>query len=172
LIATARETTNGARVAPFVRLLAGRLRHNPAMERVRCCLLLSMLPALAACDGAGPARVPVATPVSASAMEFRGERPCVDCDGIQAWLRLEQQGDSRRYRLIEHYRSGSRERRFDDEGEWQAEGELLRLRSRDGGERVYAQLADGSLQARDARGQPLPAAADDVMVPVTFDRMR
>ena len=40
---------------------------------------------------------------------------------------------------------------------------------RDGGERVYARLADGALEARDAQGQPLPAAADDVMIPVTFD---
>ena len=132
-----------------------------------------MLLALAACDVTAPSRAPAATvPTSTSAMEFRGERPCVDCDGIQAWLRLEQEGASRRYRMIEHYRGGGRERQFADEGDWQAEDDLLRLRSRDGGERVYAHLPDGSLQARDARGQPLPAAADDVLMPVTFDSMR
>ena len=105
-------------------------------------------------------------------MEFRGERPCVDCNGIDAWLRLEQEGRARRYRIVELYRSGERERRFEDQGEWRAEGDLLRLRSRTGGERVYARLPDGALQARDAHGRPLPAAADDVMVPVTFDTMR
>ena len=48
----------------------------------------------------------------------------------------------------------------------------LMLVSRAGGERVYARLADGALQARDAHGRPLPAAADEVMVPVTFDTLR
>jgi hypothetical protein len=49
---------------------------------------------------------------------------------------------------------------------------LLRLRSGNGGERVYARIADGGLQARDARGMPLPAAADDVMMAVTLDTAR
>ena len=105
-------------------------------------------------------------------MEFRGDRPCADCSGIASWLRLEQEGEARRYRMIEHYRSGERQRQFEDEGEWRAEGDTLRLRSRAGGERVYALLADGALQARDAHGRPLPAAADEVMVPVTFDTLR
>lgn len=105
-------------------------------------------------------------------MEFRGERPCVDCNGIEAWLRLEQQGRQQPYRLVEHYRGDHREQRFEDAGEWRADGDLLRLRSRDGGERVYARLADGTLQARDAHGRPLPAAVDEVMVPVTFDTVR
>ena len=105
-------------------------------------------------------------------MEFRGERPCVDCDGIQAWLRLEQAGKAQRYRLIEHYRSGERERRFEDMGEWTAAGDLLRLRSREGGVRVYARLPDGALEARDAHGRPLPAAADEVMLPAVFDAAR
>ena len=136
--------------------------------------LLALTAVLCACDAAAPRRGAAAhAPMAASsAMEFRGERPCVDCLAIQSWLRLEQAGDERSYRLIEHYRNGDREQQFDDEGEWLAEGGLLRLRSRDGGERVYAHLPDGSLQARDARGQALPAAADDVMVPVTFDSMR
>ena len=87
-------------------------------------------------------------------------------------MRLEQEGKQQPYRMIEHYRGAGGDRRFDDEGEWLAEGDLLRLRSRDGGERVYAQMADGTLQARDAHGRPLPAAADDVMIPVTFDTVR
>jgi hypothetical protein len=105
-------------------------------------------------------------------MEFRGQRPCADCSGIESWLRLEQQAGKQRYRLVEHYRTGDQERRFEDGGEWVAEGDLLRLRSSAGGERVYARVADGTLQARDARGATLPAAADDVMLPVTFDTVR
>lgn len=130
--------------------------------------------ALGACDATVPPASPSRNAPSAgtSAMEFRGERPCADCDGIQAWLRLEQEGGARRYRLIERYRSGARERRFEDEGDWQADGDVLRLRSRGGGERVYAQRPDGSLQARDAHARPLPEAADEVMLPVTFDSMQ
>jgi len=132
---------------------------------------LALLPA--ACERATPARNQGTPPAaSASAMEFRGERPCTDCDGIEAWLRLEQDGKAQRYRLIERYSSGAHEREFEDQGEWIAEGELLRLRARDGGERVYARLDDGSLQARDARGRALPAAADDVMLPVGFEDLR
>ena len=128
---------------------------------------------LAGCDGASPPAGPGAMGTASNmGMEFRGERACADCDGIEAWLRLEQEGRKQTYRLIEHYRGGGRDRRFDDEGEWLAEGELLRLRSRNGGERVYARMADGLLQARDMRGRPLPAAADDVMVPVIFDTAR
>ena len=140
-------------------------------------LAILMLSALAllpvACERAAPARDQgTSAAASASAMEFRGERPCADCDGIEAWLRLEQDGKLQRYRLIERYSSGTHEREFKDEGEWIAEGDLLRLRARDGGERVYAYQADGSLQARDARGRALPAAADDVMLPVGFEDQR
>jgi len=133
--------------------------------------LLAMVTVLAGC-GATPPGGQGAIPATSSAMEFRGQRPCADCDGIEAWLRLEQAGTRQPYRLIEHYRSGERGRRFEDEGEWLAEGDLLRLRSHAGGERVYARLPDGALEARDAHGRALPAAADDVMLPVTFDSAR
>ena len=136
-------------------------------------MVLTAAVLLAGCEiAAPPGSQAAAGPASNSAMEFRGERPCTDCAGIEAWLRLEQEGKQQPYRMIEHYRGAGGDRRFDDEGEWLAEGDLLRLRSRDGGERVYAQMADGTLQARDAHGRPLPAAADDVMVPVTFDAVR
>jgi len=105
-------------------------------------------------------------------MEFRGKRPCVDCGGIESWLRLEQHGQARRFRLVEQYRTADGERRFEDVGEWTAEGDMLRLRSGSGGDRVYARIPDGTLQARDARGAPLPAAADDILLPVTFDTVR
>ena len=91
---------------------------------------------------------------------------------MDAWLQLEHDGGRRRYRLVEHYRGAGNGRRFEEAGEWIADGDLLRLRNADGGERVYARLAEGSLQARDSRGQPLPAAADDVMMPVNFATVR
>jgi uncharacterized lipoprotein NlpE involved in copper resistance len=124
---------------------------------------------LAGCGVAMPPSSRNASGATSSAMEFRGARPCADCSGIDAWLRLEHAGSRQRFRLIEAYRAGDRERRFEEEGEWRADGELLRLRASDGRERVYARLDDGSLQARDAHGRPLPAVADDVMMPVTFD---
>lgn len=166
-------TTNGAQVAPFVRLQATRLRDNRGMPPFRDIALsaLAIFP-LAACDVAPSGAGHVASGPSSSALEFRGERPCADCAGIESWLRLEQEGDRRRFRLVEDYRGHGRERRFEDEGEWEAEGDLLRLRSGNGGERVYARIEDGVLQARDARGMPLPAAADDVMMAVTLDTAR
>ena len=171
--AVASETTNGAHAAPVVRVQAGRLRDNPGMSPLRnsavCALAVSLL---AACDAPPPAAGQAGAGPSSSALEFRGERPCADCAGIESWLRLEQEGDRRRFRLVEDYRGQGRERRFEDEGEWQAEGDLLRLRSTNGGERVYARIDDGALQARDARGMPLPAAADDVMMAVTLDTAR
>lgn len=166
--------TNGAHAAPFVRVRKARLRHNRGMRP----LFLIVMPAtallLGGCESAAPpaGQGGAAVPASSSAMEFRGERPCADCTGIEAWLRLEQEGKAQRYQMIEHYRDDDRERRFDDEGDWRADGNLLRLRSRNGGERVYARLASGALQARDAHGLPLPASADEVMVPVTFDTTR
>lgn len=136
-------------------------------------LLLSATGLLAGCGPAAPtAGSGAAAPAPGSAMEFRGERPCADCNGIEAWLRLERRAGKQPYRLVEDYRGEDHDRRYDDEGEWLAEGDLLRLHSRDGGERVYARLADGALQARDAHGQALPAAADDVLVPVAFDAGR
>ncbi|MEO5962746.1 MAG: copper resistance protein NlpE N-terminal domain-containing protein [Thermomonas sp.] len=107
--------------------------------------------------------------ITSSGLEFRGARACADCDGIATWLRLEADGKTQRYRMVEEYFGADGARRFEDEGDWIARNELLRLRSREGGERVYARLADGRLQSRGARGQLLPAAIDDVMIPVTFD---
>ncbi|MEO5628480.1 MAG: copper resistance protein NlpE N-terminal domain-containing protein [Thermomonas sp.] len=142
------------------------------MHRILPSAWLAML--LTACGMAPPPAAPDPTaPISSSGMEFRGERACVDCVRIDAWLRLEHDGKSQRYRLVEEYRGEGGDRRFEDAGEWLSKGELLRLRSQDGGgERVYARLADGRLQARGVRGQVLAAAVDDVMIPVTFDNTR
>lgn len=164
--------TNGAGMAPFVRVYGAGVRHNPRMPRLRVLALCALL-ALVGCEAGQQPATPAKAGVSASAltngMEFSGERDCVDCDGIESWLRLEQTGKVRRYRMVEIYYGQDHERRFEDIGEWNTQGEVLRLRSSEGGERVYARLVDGRLQARGAHGQPLPAAADDVMIPVTFD---
>ncbi len=101
-------------------------------------------------------------------MEFRGQRGCVDCQGIEASLTLEQRGDERRYRLVEVYRAVDRERQFEDQGQWQSDGDVLRLQSNDGGQRVYLVLPDNLLQAADSRGQPLPAIAEEIMIPIGY----
>ncbi len=171
------KTTNGARVAPFVRVGGARVRHNPRMALIRTVVVL-LLVSLAGCDAGTP---PVSAPAASTSattgsltngMEFSGERACVDCDGIASWLRLEQVGKARRYRMVEVYYGQDHERRFEDSGEWTTQGELLRLRSSEGGERVYAQLEDGLLQARGARGQLISAVEDDVLEPSSFDSTR
>lgn len=132
--------------------------------------------ALAGCDaGNRPVAVPATGATAGSAtsgMEFTGERDCVDCDGIEAWLRLEQVGKARSYRIVEVYYGQDHDRRFEDSGEWSTQGELLRLRSSQGGERVYVRLDDGMLQARGAHGQRIPAAEGDVLEPAGFDSTR
>ncbi len=101
-------------------------------------------------------------------MEFRGQRGCADCEGIEASLTLQQRGAERSYQLVEVYRAVDRERRFEDRGQWQSNGNVLRLQSTDGGQRVYLVLPDNRLQATDSRGQPLAAIADEVMTPISY----
>ena len=144
--------------------------HNPRMLRPSFSLLLC-LSLLVGCD-APPPRAPAgqASPgidpaAVDSALEFRGQRPCVDCAGIDAWLRLQSGGGVQRYHLVERYHGGGRALRFEDEGGWTAQGDLLRLRSAQGGERVYVRLEDGSLQARGIDGAILSALADEVLLP-------
>ena len=136
--------------------------------------LLLCLSLLAGCDAA-PSRAPATRQAPAidpaavdSALEFRGQRPCVDCAGIDAWLRLQSGAGAQRYQLVERYRGEGRDLRFEDEGAWIATGDLLRLTSAQGGERVYLRQEDGSLQARGIDGAPLPALADDVLLPTRF----
>ncbi|GHC10462.1 hypothetical protein GCM10010080_27510 [Thermomonas carbonis] len=139
-------------------------------------LLVSLL-LLAGCDAA-PSRAPAAgrqassaidPAIVDSALEFRGQRPCVDCAGIDAWLRLQSGDGLQRYQLVERYRDGGPGLRFEDEGDWTAQGDLLRLTSSQGGERVYVRQEDGSLQARGIDGALLPALADDVLLPTRLD---
>ncbi len=148
--------------------------HNPRMSRPLLPLLLC-LSLLAGCDAPAP-RAPAANqalpaidPAAVdSALEFRGQRPCADCAGIDAWLRLQSGDGLQRYQLVELYRGDDRDLRFEDEGDWTAQGDLLRLRSAQGGERVYLRQEGGSLQARGVDGALLPALADEVLLPTRF----
>lgn len=167
--------TDGAPEAPSVFKGRSILLHNRPMTPFRtwpaACLLMGVA-WVGGCDNTGSVGA-FGTPsraAPASAMEFRGQRACADCSGIEASLTLEERGDQQRYRLIETYRSADRERRFEDEGEWRWSGGLLRLQSSRGGERVYLVLPDNRLQATGSRGNPLPAAADEVMVPVAYSK--
>ena len=149
-----------------------RLRHNHAMRHLPTTFLLLMATLLAACDAPPPRRVgaPVVLPGPDSALEFAGQRPCADCLGIEAWLRLELRDGVQRYRMVERYRGMDRERRFEDAGTWSSQGDLLRLASDAGGERVYVRSEDGGLQARASGGGELPEARDEVLVPVGYGR--
>ena len=148
--------------------------HNPRMPRPLFPLLLG-LSLLAGCD-ARPSRAPVADqrlpaiePAAVdSALEFRGQRPCADCAGIDSWLRLQSGDGLQRYQLVERYRGDGRDLRFEDQGDWTSQGDLLRLRSAQGGERVYLRQDDGSLQARGIDGAPMPALAEEVLLPTRF----
>jgi hypothetical protein len=171
----ATSTTNGAQVAPFACVSYDCLGHNTGMPIARA-LAACTLFGLAGC-GAGQAPPPAGTPDSAasnmtSGMEFNGERECADCDGIESWLRLEQSGKTQRYRMVEVYYGQDHERRFEDTGEWSTRGDLLRLRSSKGGDRVYARMDDGVLQARGAQGQDIAGVENDVLEPSRFDSTR
>lgn len=143
---------------------------------------LSIAMLMAACQPVSPPGAPAAGAIDptarggaqpdGAALEFRGRRPCVDCLAIDSWLRLEQSDAAQGYRLIEHYRGQDREQRFEEVGEWRADGDLLRLQSSTGGERVYVRLPNQSLQARGIGGQRISALEDDVMIPTTFDNAR
>ena len=109
---------------------------------------------------------------SGAGMEFSGVRACADCDAIEAWLRLEADGRSQRYRLVERYLDDGHARRFEESGTWRARGDLLQLRRVDGGERTYLRLADGRLQARASSGRADPRLADDLLAPLARPRPR
>lgn len=168
-------STNGALAAPFVHARRDGLRHNQYMPRIPAiatCIIL-LLPV--GCESAKPpvvdsSKAGVDTPING--IEFSGERSCVDCDGIESWLRLEQAGNARRYRMVEVFYGQDHQRRFEDSGEWSSDGNLLRLRSTQGGERVYARVQEGYLQARGAHGQRIAAAEDEVLVPAGLDSTR
>jgi len=100
-------------------------------------------------------------------IEWQGLLPCADCDGIQTQLSLLRNGDSRSYVLTETYLAEEGDTRFVDGGQWQRDGDLLRLRGNAGGIHVYALLADGRLQPRDAQGRAFTPRDGDFLEPVT-----
>lgn len=154
-------------------MLQASLRHNPRMSPIRAFAVLAVL-SLVGCDAGKPpaANSHAATGTLTNGIEFSGEHDCVDCDGIESWLRLEQVGKAQRYRMVEVYYGQDHDRRFEDTGNWSTQGELLRLRSSQGGERVYARTQEGQLEARGVHGQRIPAAEDDVLEPARFDSTR
>ena len=145
------------------------MRHNRRMPRLSC--VVASLVLLSA--GCGRVDVPAEQAGEpGTGMEFSGVRACADCDAILSWLRLDANGRSQRYRLVERYRTPAGERRFEESGSWRAEGDLLRLSRTGGGERVYVRLADGRLQGRTMEGRIDARLEDDLLAPLTFDHSR
>ena len=145
------------------------MRHNRRMPRLSC--VVASLVLLSA--GCGRVDVPAEQAGEpGTGMEFSGVRACADCDAILSWLRLDANGRSQRYRLVERYRTAVGERRFEEAGNWRAEGDLLRLSRTGGGERVYVRLADGRLQGRTMEGRMDRRLEDDLLAPLTFDHSR
>jgi len=135
----------------------------------------SLAALLAGCHGQ-PAQPP-ATAAQArldvdGEIQWRGAWPCADCDGIDAQLVLRRAGERNTYSLAETYRVSDQGARFMDTGTWQRNGALLRLRGDAGSTRVYALLADGRLEARDAHGAPLTGALAAPMLPVSATETR
>lgn len=137
----------------------------------------SLAIALAGCHGQAPA--PASTTAAQARLDvdgeiqWRGARPCADCDGVDARLVLHRAGDRSTYSLAETYRVSSQAARFVDTGTWRREDGLLRLSGDAGSRHVYALLADGRLEARDAHGAPLPGAAGaPLLLPVSATEAR
>ena len=147
---------------------------SPLPARVLCAW--SLLAALAGCHGKPPA--PAADGAAQARLDvdgeiqWRGAWPCADCDGIDAQLVLRRAGDRNSYSLTETYRVSGQGERFVETGSWQREGTLVRLRGDGASTRVYALLADGRLEARDAHGAPLQDTDPAAMLPVSATETR
>lgn len=123
---------------------------------------------LTACGRGGDAPPP-AMPLAQGdgAVGWRGLLDCADCDGIETSLALSRAGERRDYLLVETYLTEDGGERFIDRGIWRTqEAGLIRLRSEDGGERVFAVFADGRLQPRDGRGRRFAGRDDDFLAPI------
>lgn len=124
---------------------------------------------LAACGRGGDAPPPQAMPLAQGdgAVGWRGVLGCADCDGIETSLALSRAGERRNYLLVETYLTEDGGERFVDRGHWRAQNEgLIRLRSEEGGERVFAVFADGRLQPRDGRGRRFSGRDGDFLAPI------
>jgi len=129
--------------------------------------LLAAVALLAACgrDAPPPQAMPLAQ--GDGAVGWRGVLGCADCDGIDTSLALSRAGEQRDYLLVETYLTEDGGERFVDRGNWRPQPEgLIRLRSEDGGERVFAVSADGRLQPRDGRGRRFADRDDDFLAPI------
>lgn len=120
--------------------------------------------ALGACMREEPDAVP---PVMAQLeqrggrMAWTGTQPCADCDGIDTRLLLVRDRGARQFMLEEIYLAPGPVP-FVSKGNWRLERGLLRLTADDGGETVYAVLADnGVLQPRDGHGRRLASNDGD-----------
>jgi NlpE-like protein len=136
---------------------------------VRLCIALSCA-CVAGCHERVAPPASTGTPAPQSRAEWRGRLPCADCDAIDARLVLQRgggRGDG--YRLVETYRSGNAAARFVEQGRWQREQTLLRLRGDAGSVRFYALLPDGRLQPRGKHGAALDPAGGDALVPVSAE---
>lgn len=133
---------------------------------------LPSLVAVVALAGCGRAPAPPAgTTLPAGrdgAIEWQGQRACIDCDGIATRLVLREGVRGRDYDLTETYSADGGDARFTEHGRWRREDVLLRLQGDRGSLRWYALLPDGRLQPRGAHGNALPDAdaGDGLLVPV------
>lgn len=144
-----------------------RLRHNRRMSRT-CPVWIALCLLLAGCgrgnDGAASGTVALpALEHPGGRMTWAAQGACADCTAIRTRLRLENGGAQRPYRLVEIYFADGHAARFVETGQWQRNGDLLRLQGDDGSHRVFALRADGGLQPRDSSGRTLPHLRDDVL---------
>lgn len=132
------------------------LRHNRCMGSFVRAYLVSVL-LLAGCDGAQHATVPLPQLEQAGGrMQWRGQLPCADCDGIDVQLQLVHAADGDAYRLVEVYRLGDDGVRFVERGHWRRDGDLIRIQAQDGSRRTFALQPDRSLRLSDAHGRAVP----------------
>lgn len=131
--------------------------------------VLGLMALLGACRGEGTAAPEVIAPIDNAngRLDWAGMQPCADCDGIETHLALVNEGGRRSFVLTETYLA-ARPVRFVENGQWQREGELLLLTSRNDARLAYAVLEDGRLQPRDGRGRRLPGNdGDGLLNPVS-----
>lgn len=110
----------------------------------------------AAMPGPGPAD---------GAVEWRGNMPCADCEGIDTRLVLGRADGERVYELVEVYLAVDGSMRFEEGGQWQLDDAVLSLEPRTGGLRRFGVVDGGALQVRDLRGRAFPGREHDVLLP-------
>lgn len=133
------------------------LRHNRCMRPFLRTCIVSALVLAGGCGGAKHATVPLPQLEQAGGrMQWRGQLPCADCDGIQVLLQLERAVDGDAYRLVEVYLTGDRGVQFVERGHWRREADLIIIQGPGDSRRVFALQLDGSLRLSDAHGSAVP----------------